>query len=102
MGFSGAALVLAAVASTASAGSSAYSSRVEATASKKTAQTLAQSQEKIASQEIAAAKEGEVLASEAAKNKLKLRRASQTKTILTSPLGVDAEESQVNRPTLGV
>ncbi len=98
MGFVAAAII---GASAISAGASAYSSSKQATASKKAAQTAADSQERIAAQEIAAVKEGETLAKDTATSKLKLRRASQTKTILTSPFGVQTDEEQINKPGLG-
>ncbi len=96
------AIALASVAAVASAGIAAGTSISNAKKQAKTAKAALASQEKIAQQQIESAKEGEVLASQTAKHKLKLKQASQTKTILTSPLGVSTEEEQINETALGV
>lgn len=92
------AFIASAAATAVAAGATAYTANKQ---SKSAKQAIA-SQERIAQKQISAAKEGEVLASETAKNKLKLKQASQTRTILTSPLGIQTDDEQINSRTLGV
>jgi hypothetical protein len=78
------------------AGSQVYSASKEASAAKK----AANAQKEIAMANIAAAKESETVASQTAKDKLKLRQASRSQTILTDP---DLEETNISgKKVLGV
>ena len=92
-----AAIILGSIAAAGVAGSSVYSANKQASSAKKGIE----SQERQANAQLEAAKSSEAAASETAKNKLKLRQASQTKTILTSPTGVGTDEDQINAPSLG-
>jgi hypothetical protein len=78
------------------AGATMYSANREASAAKK----AANAQKEIAMANIAAAKESETVASQTAKDKLKLRQASRSQTILTDP---DLEETNISgKKVLGV
>jgi ethanolamine ammonia-lyase large subunit len=84
------------VAGTAMAGAGMYSASKEASAAKK----AANAQKEIAMANIAAAKESETVAAQTAKDKLKLRQASRSQTILTDP---DLEETNISgKKVLGV
>ena len=89
----GTAILLGSIAA-ASAGATVYSAHEESKAAKK----AAESQENIAKMEIAEANKASTMAAQEAKSKLKYRRASQTRTILSDP----NDEANTNQSVLGV
>jgi hypothetical protein len=90
-------LIGAAVASAAAIGSSMYAAQAEKTAQKK---AVAHQEDK-ANQLEAKIATAEVVATQAAKDKVVAKRRAVTQTILTSPLGVMEDSSSgLQRPTL--
>ena len=96
MGIETAIIMAAIIGATASVGTSMYSAQAERTSQKKAlnaqADAVKQAEQK--------AKAAESLAEQTAADKIKKQRASQTQTILTSPLGIN-DQAPVTRTTLG-
>jgi hypothetical protein len=90
----GTALVIAAIVG---AGATAYSAQAQSTAAKK----AAGAQEAVGMAQIKAAKESEQLAADTASMKTKLKLASKTDTILTSPLGTSQDTVNGTKSLLG-
>lgn len=77
------------------AGATAYSAAKESSAAKK----AAEAQAGVARAQLKAAQDKEILAAQAAQDKLKLKQASKTQTILTAP-GMQQEADQTNMPSI--
>ena len=86
-----------AIAAIAMGASTTYSASAEKTAAKK----ATEAQERVSMAQIEAPIKAEELSAEAAKAKLKLRQASKSDTILTSPMGV-GDETTTQKTLLGV
>jgi hypothetical protein len=78
-------------------GATAYTARQESKAAKK----AAEAQERVGLAQIEAPLKAEAAAAESARQKLKLRQASKTDTILTGPMGV-TDELTSQKSLLGV
>ena len=86
-----AAIIMGAMA-VAAAGTTAYTSANE----RASAREATAAQRDIANNQIAAGKEKETLAKDTATAKLKAARAKKSNTILTSPMGVEDDDTNVN------
>jgi len=67
---------------------------------RKSATHAADVQKQIADQQLAATKGAEVQAQKTAETQRRAAVARKSKTILTSPLGVQTDQNQINRPTI--
>lgn len=86
------------IASVVAAGATAYSATKESASAKK----AAEAQKEVGLAQIAASQESTKLATQEAQAKLKLKQASKSNNILTSPMGVEENANTNTKSILGV